>query len=210
MKLTNRHLGVLQWAVNRVTERAASLISAPAAERQNHMAMINDANQALMIIRAGNGQLSVTESQRLIQERDDAVAKLAKATDNVQEVHRNLQSAVWRIQDMLMGDDGRAFKEAQRFLERPAVAKLRAPSMIPSLSFNLRSTDLRHLKTQAMAMAAMYDESKASKEAGAQVDVAGGLIVSRHTDPETQRVVWTCHSDLVIKLSAKQLEKARG
>jgi len=45
-------------------------------------------------------------------------ACLAKAS----EVSDGLRTAIWRIEDMLKGDDGQAFKEAERFL--PQARKL--------------------------------------------------------------------------------------
>lgn len=43
----------------------------------------------------------------------DQIAELTKQRD---VASKNLEMAVWRIKDMLMGDDGQAWKEAEKFL----------------------------------------------------------------------------------------------
>jgi hypothetical protein len=51
------------------------------------------------------------EGKKLAREE---LRRMAKAADTCKD---NLQFAVYRIQDMLLEDDGQAFKEARKFVE---------------------------------------------------------------------------------------------
>lgn len=46
------------------------------------------------------------------------VQTTAKLFNDVMALRDGLQSAIWRIEDMLKGDDGQAWKEAEKSLPR--------------------------------------------------------------------------------------------
>lgn len=201
MKLTNRHLGLLQWAVSYAMRNARFGNKA----YLEHLKMVEGAQQAVQIVRENNGALTEKERDSLTQERDEAVATLKRATENIQGVHRHLQEAVYRIQDLLLGDDGQASAEARKFLEQPGVKELMAKgestdSYVPGCRATLTSFNPRHLHTQALLIEGMYEQILNCERLGGSVHVEGGIISGREMGAATNVVTYTVDANLRVTL----------
>lgn len=206
MKLTNRHLGVLQWAVRRAARTNPFVINNP-AETVNHMVMIDDANQALTIIRAATGKLTRTENQALIEERDravlerkEAVTRLERATHNIQDVHKNLRAAVLIIQELLEDPDAESKAMANEWLLRPGVQELRAGTGRRGLVIQrtFKNPQLAQLKELAFGIMRIYDEAERHVNAGHRFGYTGGMGVSSEKGPFQDSYIFNGKATLTL------------
>lgn len=73
----------------------------------------------------------------------DLIAERDRRRADVRELASALQTAVWRLDDMLIGDDGQAWKEAERAMP-PLRALLAKHNPLQALADNAREMGLSY------------------------------------------------------------------